>query len=387
MITVGPVPGLPTARDRSPIMHPSPPHQTFDAPLTRPPAVPPDRPVPGAPGPGIGPTPGRGRGRRAIRIALLVALALIVLLVGFVAWEVRRFASIPRIEVASAQPAAGGQAANWLLVGTDGRDGIDPSDPNAGAFLGEAVDGVRTDTILVARVDGAAGTVDLLSVPRDLWVPITGRGDTGRINGAFNGDGGPERLTATVESALGIEINHYMEIDFTGFRDVVNALGGVEVHFDHPTRDQKSGLVIDTAGDQLLDGDQALALARSRTYEELIDGSWRVDPSADIGRTERQRALLAQIAAEAGGTIGPTGLLTADRVLAAGSSSVVLDSGTDLRSLLSFMRSVASVGTDGVISHALPVVDHTTSGGAKVLLLSEAESAEVLDLFRNGAGS
>lgn len=318
--------------------------------------------------------------------AVIGALVLLVLAAGFVAWEVRRFAAIPRVEVASVSPATDGQVANWLLVGTDSREGIDPTAPDAGAFLGEPVSGTRTDTILVARADGGAGTVDLLSVPRDLWVPIAGAGTSGRVNGAFNGDGGPERLAATVEAALGIDLHHYVEIDFVGFRDVVDALGGISVTFDHPTRDVMSGLAIDSAGTHHLDGGQALALARSRTYEELIDGGWRVDPTGDLGRTERQRLLLAQIIEAAGNAVGPTGLLTADRVLAAGASSLVIDSRTDLGAVLGLVRTTAGVGAAGVTSHALPVVDHRTSGGAQVLLLQDGEAQAVLGRFRT-AGS
>lgn len=326
--------------------------------------------------------PARRRGPRILLIGALAALSIVVLLAGFVAWEVRRFGQIPRVDVASISPAGDGEVANWLLVGTDSREGIDPSDPNAGAFLGEVVSGTRTDTILVARADAGAGTVDLLSVPRDLWVPIAGAGDVGRINGAFNGDGGSDRLTATVEAALGIDIHHYLEVDFTGFRDVVDALGGVTVEFANPTRDLQSGLIIDTAGVHELDGDQALALARSRSYEELVDGAWRMDPTGDIGRTERQRLLLAQIVESAGSAIGPTGVLKIDRVMAAGSTSVIIDDGTDLTELLSLARTTAGVGADGVASHALPVDDHRTGGGAQVLRLRDADAQPVLGLFR-----
>ncbi|MEL6984640.1 MAG: LCP family protein [Actinomycetota bacterium] len=309
-------------------------------------------------------------------------LSVIVLLAGFVAWEVYRFGQIPRIDVPSVSAAGDGEVANWLLVGTDSRDGIDPSDPNAGAFLGEVVTGTRTDTILVARADAGAGTVDLLSVPRDLWVTIADDGDVGRINGASNGEGGPDRLTATVEAALGIEIHHYLEIDFVGFRDVVDALGGITVEFANPTRDTQSGLVIDQAGVHQLDGDQALALARSRSYEEFIDGTWRMDPTGDIGRTERQRLLLAQIVEAAGAAVSPTGLLTVDRVMAAGSKNLVIDDGTDFMELASLARTTAGVGADGVASHALPVDDHVTGGGAQVLRLRAAEAEQVLGLFR-----
>lgn len=337
---------------------------------------------PTAPPPTAGARPDRRRGPRALLFAAIALATCLLLLVGFAAWEVRRFGQIPRVEVPSVDAAGDGQVANWLLVGTDGREGIDPSDPNAGAFLGEVVTGTRTDTILVARADAGAGTVDLLSVPRDLWVPIAGDGQLGRINGAFNGEGGPERLTATVEAALGIDINHYIEIDFTGFRDVVDAIGGVTVDVANPARDLQSGLAIDGTGPQVLDGDQALALARSRAYEEFVDGSWRMDPTGDIGRTERQRLLLARIVDAAGRSFGPTGLLTVDRVLAAGASSLVIDDGTDLFELLSLARTTAGVGAEAVASHALPVDDHRTSGGAQVLRLREAEADAVLGRFR-----
>ena len=339
----------------------------------------PDAPVRPLPPPGG--RSGRRRLRRAVLVAALVVVTMLVLIAGFVAWEVRRFAAIPRVEVTAVTPTTG-SAANWLLVGTDGREGIDPSDPNAGAFLGEVVTGTRTDTIVVVRTDAAAGTVDLLSVPRDLWVPIADGGGTGRINGAYNGDGGPQRLAATVEASLGIEIHHYAEIDFTGFRDVVDALGGVTVAFEHPARDRKSGLVIDRAGEHRLDGDQALALARSRTYEELVEGTWVVDPTGDIGRTERQRLLLAQIVERAGRAVGPTGFVTVDRVLAAGADSLVLDTRTSLASVLSLVRTTAGVGAAGVTSHALPVVDHRTGAGAQVLLLRDSEADAVLGRFR-----
>ncbi len=317
-------------------------------------------------------------------LAVLGILTLLVLIAGFVAWEVRRFGQISRVDVAAVQAPTGG-VANWLLVGTDSRAGISPDEPNAGAFLGEVVTGTRTDTIVVVRADGSSGAVDVLSVPRDLWVPIDGVG-TGRINGAYNGGsagpGGPQRLVTTVEAALGIEINHYAEVDFVGFRDVVDALGGITMDFPNPARDVNSGLVVEIAGPNRLDGEQALALARSRTYEELIDGAWRVDPTGDIGRTERQRLLLARIVDAAGSAVGPTGVLTIDRVLAAGAESMVLDRGTSLSAVLDLVRTTAAVGADGVTSHALPVSDHVTGGGAQVLVLREAEAAAVLDRFR-----
>ena len=347
-----------------------PPHEPPDAQTARPATPPVAR-------------PGRRRARRLAAVAALVVLGMAVVVAGFVAWEVRRFRAIPRVEVASVEPAGDGAAANWLLVGTDSRDGIEADDPNAGAFLGEEVLGTRTDTILVARVDPEAVTVDLLSIPRDLWVTIAGREEQGRINGAYDASvAGPERLTATVERSLGIDVHHYVEVDFVGFREVVDALGGVAMQFDHPARDQRSGFVVDAAGAHDLDGDQALALARSRAYEELIDGAWQADPTGDLGRTDRQRALLARIVEAAGRAAGPTGVVTADRVLAAGADNLVLDGRTDLGAVVSLVRTGAAVGAEGITSHQLPVADHRTSAGAQVLVLREGEAEVVLARFR-----
>ncbi len=328
----------------------------------------------------------RGRLRKVVLGLITVTLVVVVLVAGFVAWQVRRFSDIERVQVASVVPASGG-AANWLFVGTDTRDGIEASDVNAGAFLGAEVSGIRTDTILIVRVDDDAGSVQLLSIPRDLWVPIAGRGQSGRINGAFNADGSgrgdPERLVATIEGALGIEINHYAEVDFVGFRDVVDAVGGVSLSFDHPARDVRSGLVIDRSGEQHLDGDQALAFARSRAFEELVEGRWQQDPTGDLGRTERQRQLVSRLVDGAGRAISPTGFLTLDRLLSAAADSMVLDQRTDLSATLNLVRTAAGVGAEAMVSHALPVSDHRTSGGAAVLMLREGEAQPILDRFRS----
>ena len=318
--------------------------------------------------------------------AALVLLAGAVTAAGLVAWGVHRFNQIELVDVPGVDPS-GESAANWLLVGTDSREGIDPDDPDAAVLIGEPVPGRRTDTIMVVRVDRDRGTVDLLSVPRDLWVTIDGRDEAGRINGAYNGDDGRRRLAATVETALGIDINHYAEIDLVGFREVVDAVEGVPVWFEHPTRDLGSGLDIVEAGCHLLDGRQALAYVRSRTWEEQVDGQWRLDPTGDLGRTARQRLLLSAIVEAVGGSVGPTGLFTLDRILAVGGRNVVLEDGTGLGSLIGLARTFASVGGSGVVGHSLPVADHRTGGGAQVLLLQEDAAGPVLDRFRSGHGS
>ena len=340
--------------------------------------------------PGAIPTPNRDPGRRRRRSRMLVRSAVLIVLTGLVigagltAWGLRRLSEITFVDIPGVEPAADGLPNNWLLIGTDGREGIDPDDPNAGAFLGEEVVGKRTDTIMVARVDSAARTVDLLSVPRDLWVPIVGGEGSGRINGAYNGDDGRQRLVATLSSALGIEVNHYAEVNFVGFQEIVDALEGVPLWFDRPARDLHSGLDIVEAGCHVVNGTQGLAYARSRNFEELIEGQWRVDPTGDLGRTARQRIFLTRIIDTATGKLGVTGLGAVDETLSVAGRNLVVEDGASIGDLLSLARTFVAVGGDRITGHALPVEDFRTDGGAQVLRLKEAEAAAVLEVFRAG---
>ena len=180
-------------------------------------------------------------------------------------------------------------AENYLLVGSDTREGVDANSTDA-AVIGDdaSVGGRRSDTIMVLRQERNGGA-SLMSLPRDLWVEIADTGRSQRINTAYND--GPERLAATVTQSLGIPIHHYVEVDFVGFKNIINRLGGVEVCVGYPARDVHSGLSLNE-GCQTLDGVQALAFARSRYYEEWDGSDWRIDPRSDLGRIERQQLFL-----------------------------------------------------------------------------------------------
>ena len=286
------------------------------------------------------------------------------------------------MEVATVEPARTGEPANWLLVGSDSREGIDPNDPNAGVFIGEAVEGKRTDTIIVARVDPGAKSIDLVSVPRDLWVPIAGTGENGRVNSAFNGEGGEARLVSTVEDFLDIEINNYAEINFSGFQAIIDSLGGVSIWFDNPVRDPKSGLDVPSAGCHALSGFDALAFARSRSLEYHDGEAWRADPTGDLGRTARQQFLLTRLASTASSKLDLTDLGTVDQILRVGGQNLVVDDGAGANDLFGLARTFAAVGGEGIHRHGLPVEGFRTSGGAAVLALLEAEAQPTLDIFR-----
>ena len=301
---------------------------------------------------------------------------------GGLAYGLSRYKSITFVSVPEVQPAPPGEPVNWLLVGFDSRDGIDANDPNAGAFLGEKVTGKRTDTMILARVNPKDRTVDLLSIPRDLWVPIAGTNERGRINSAFNGDGGEDRLVSTVEKTLGIQVNNYAEINFVGFQSIIDSVGGVPIYFQTPVRDTHSGLDIKAAGCQTLNGSDSLAFVRSRYLEYFDKGTWHDDGTGDLGRTARQQYLMARLADIASSKLDMTNLVTIDHLLSVGGRNLTLDDSASPTKLFSLARTFAGVGSEGIHRHALPVTPRVTAGGADVLDLNTSEAQPTLDIFR-----
>ena len=316
-----------------------------------------------------------------IGFGIVSSFSLVAAAAGL-AWGLQHYKEITFIGVPTVEAAPPGEPVNWLLVGSDSREGIDPNDPNAGVFLGEEVSGKRTDTIMLARVDPVTKTVDLLSVPRDLWVPISGTGKMGRVNSAFNGDGGEERLVSTVEDVLGIDINNYVEINFVGFQSIIDSLGGIPVWFDFPVRDTNSGLDVAEAGCQTLGGFEALAFARSRHLEYFEKGKWKDDITGDLGRNTRQQYLITRLADISKNHLDLTNLGTIDNILTVGGRNLLIDDGASAKELFILARTFSGVGGEGIRSHALPVAGFETSGGAQVLDLLEDEAQPTLDVFR-----
>ena len=155
--------------------------------------------------------------------------------------------------------------------------------------------------MMIVHLEG--GKAQMLSVPRDLYLPIAGTDGSNKINASYNADlgGGPERLVDTITQSLGIPIDRYMEIDFVSFAGLVDALGGVTIPFENPAQDEASGLFVPEAGNVELDGDQALAYVRSREFTETINGEQVVDGSGDLGRIQRQQTFLSVVFNELSG--------------------------------------------------------------------------------------
>lgn len=269
------------------------------------------------------------------------------------------------------------QFVNFLVVGSDSRAGADPNDPDFANVGGEGdVQGRRSDTLIVVNVEKSTGIISLMSVPRDLWVTIGDSENTERINVAYRE--GAAVVVRTINRALGIPIHHYLEIDFQGFKQLVDAVGGVTVCVEHPTRDRNTGLYI-RPGCKNLDGVDSLAYARSRFFEEKVDGQWRMDGTSDIGRGKRQRlftALLMQTAVNR--TLSDP--FRAGAVMRGATSALLVDERLDMVEFAQLMRPAAA---GQLRRFSLDTFGDTVRGNS---VLRIAESAGPVLVFYAGSG-
>jgi LCP family protein required for cell wall assembly len=179
------------------------------------------------------------------------------------------------------RPGAG-RGTNWLLVGSDSRQGL-TAEQQQDLATGGDIGSSRTDTILLVHVPafGSSTPTTMVSIPRDSYVPIPGHGKD-KINSAF-AMGGASLLTQTVEQATGLRLDHYAEIGFSGFAVLVDALGGVTVCPTAPINDPLAGIDL-PAGCQKLDGRNALGYVRTRDT-----------PRADLDRMINQREFVSAL--------------------------------------------------------------------------------------------
>ena len=184
-------------------------------------------------------------------------------------------------------------AKNFLITGSDNGACVDPNSPYAAAFGDRNGLGERADTIMILRLDPKTNAAAVLSFPRDLWVRINGKKTQGRINSAFNRDD-PNPLIVTIFDNFGILIDHYVNIDFCAFKEIVDAVGGVRVPFATPVRDKNTNLLIEAPGCHTFGGEEGLAYVRSRhfRYYDAKTKKWVEDPAADRGRISRQQDFL-----------------------------------------------------------------------------------------------
>ena len=290
--------------------------------------------------------PGRHRSRPRWRRVLLVVLAVLVALVVLVAAAVALlardlagdleredvFGGIEEQERPEQEPT---EALDLLVLGSDGRTGA-----------GEAyetgdnadVEGERADTTLLVHISADRESARVVSLPRDSWVELPACRGTdgaqlparqGQLNAAFL-EGGLPCAVRTVESLTGIRIDHTAVVDFAGFRDMVDALGGVPVCLDEPFRPRMAGVAL-PAGRSVLQGPEALEFVRAR---------YGVGDGTDTARIERQKQVIASMLDRA---LSRQLLVRPDRLvrfLSAATKNLRVDRDLDVRELAVSLRGI-----------------------------------------------
>ncbi|MFE6665264.1 LCP family protein [Streptomyces sp. NPDC057697] len=305
---------------------------------------------------GVGRRRRRGR-RRGLRIALAVLLVLLLAAGGTVYWLYSRLdGNITGVDIDKALgddrpeklPTSG---QNLLVLGSDSRAGAENRELGGGG----AVAGARSDTAMVVHVpEGRTGAV-AVSIPRDTLVTRPGctRADGSSVPPAnrvmFNSvyaQVGPACVVKTVEKMSGVRIDHYLEIDFSGFKDLVDAIGGVTVDVPQDIHDKASGLDL-TKGPHRLDGAESLAYVRTR--HGVGDGS-------DLGRIGLQQQFLLALLSEVESQDLLGSPARSYRIAGSATRALTTDEGlASLSSLAAFGRSMRGVDPGTMETIMLPV--------------------------------
>lgn len=302
----------------------------------------------------------------AVVVVAMSAAGVIMLVVDGQAAGVQRITISGRGELAAVAEASI-DPVTLLIVGVDNASGLGEGDS---VLNGRDPTSMLTDTILLVRVDPQTAVVNAMSVPRDLWVTVAGTGRQAKINSAM-ALGGPSALVGTIKETLGVDVNHFIQVNFAGFRNAVDAIGGVPLVFDAPARDLNSGLAIEEPGCWKLDGQQALGLVRSRYYEAQNGGVWSQDPLSDRSRVQRQQVFLRATVTQAirQGARNPIQLrLLFDSI----KNDIILDDTLSVERLLGVGDQLRDTSVDSLTFFTLPSEDGWAGDASVVYLLPEA---------------
>jgi LCP family protein required for cell wall assembly len=296
------------------------------------------------------------RSARSIKILTIISLATL----GVSAVSALAFgtvsASIQKIDAFAGlddRPDKSSSAINYLIVGSDTREGLSKAELaelRVGSVKTAA--GKRSDTMLLVHISKARDKAVIISLPRDTFALIPEHKNAqgklipakySKMNSAFNWGGAP-LLIEVIENMTDLKIDHYVEVNFAGFADVVDALGGIEVCTKKDIDDPKSHLVL-AAGVHTLNGIEALKYVRTREFDGL----------GDIGRMQRQQQFISSVlrkATSAGVLLNP---ITMVNFINSSLSAVITDSGLQSSDLITLAKQMKSLSTTKVRTLTVPL--------------------------------
>jgi LCP family protein required for cell wall assembly len=346
--------------------------------------------------------------RRRVIISVISLVVVIAAVVGgaylYANW---RFDQINRIKVGYEAKAISGQPFNILMIGSDSRAGL------TGILAKETgatvTPGQRSDVLKIVHIDPDAGTISMISVPRDTVVTLLANqslyGRFNRINVNFGS--GPSLLVHTITANFGIPIQQTIVVSFAGLINAADALGGVYLDFPYPSRDPYSDLNIPVAGCQLIKGLQALAVTRSRHMyynvkglrywppnatgtalandpaidQEVYNDGWDYDGSSDFGRIDRQNAFLRAMVDQAKKLYNP---LTINSFLSQLPKGITLDKNFSLNELIGLAVRFHSLNANAIRTYTLPTSAATNATLGDVLFVDQPSAQQLFaQIFGN----
>ncbi|MHB8450825.1 MAG: LCP family protein [Mycobacteriales bacterium] len=314
-----------------------------------------------------------GRGRRTARVLSWIAtvLSAVVLITagGLYGLYLHYNGNIKRVGLGAndSVAAANDGSQNYLLVGSDSRNGATPQEL-AQAHTTLDGGGVNTDVMMLVHLSPHDGKVDFVSLPRDSWVNIPGHGYN-KLNAAY-AIGGPALLVQEVEQLSGLHIDHFIMVNFFGFIDISNAVGGVRVCLPYPAADSYSGLYL-SAGYHTIQGATALAFVRQRHGL----------PRGDLDRIQRQQEFIGAVIRKAESTGVLLNPFRLNDLLNAVTQSLTVDAGLTLDDMRTLALRLRHLDTAHVNFLTVPIAN--PNGYVNGLSVVELDYPEMAALFAN----
>jgi LCP family protein required for cell wall assembly len=326
---------------------------------------------------------------RAIRIITSLSVGVVVLAsvswlgLGHISGKIARISVFSGLED---RPEKTSKALNYLIVGSDTREGLSKEELKAlrvGSTATAA--GGRSDTMLLVHISKDRDKAFLVSFPRDSLVTIpahtSSNGESqiparqNKLNAAFSFGGAP-LLIETIEAETNLKIDHYIEVSFAGFAGIVNALGGVEVCTKVDIDDPKSHLVL-SAGTHTLNGIEALKYVRTRDF----------DGRGDIGRMQRQQEFMSSVlnkATSTGVLLNPIKIVN---FMNAAISTIKMDENLSKEDLLNLAKQMRGLSSGNVRTLTVPLSNPNgrVDGVGSVVVWDETLSADLWTRIRNDA--
>lgn len=290
----------------------------------------------------------------------LLVVALIASGVGYAAYQYYSLQGDVQRPIDEVEEAEEGMPFNVLLVGSDSREGLTEEEQQSFGADDEGVEGERADTLILAHIDPAENKVTMVQFPRDLYVPLS-TGEEDKINAAL--ETGQGALVKTVEDLTGLEVNRYAQVNISGFREVVDAIGGVSICITEPIPfDKQTGIEvtqeeIDESPLIEFDGERALRFVRSRNF-----------PNGDFGRIQNQQRFLSAALNKVTsvGTILSPGRI--GKLMAAARKNVEIDDKTDLTELRSTLNRFKNFDPENYEAYTAPNLGVGFAGEASIVV-------------------